>query len=182
MVLAETPIAANLSQGAFHNPASRQHLEAHWENRRLNARWQPDSSFPVWFPDDLRPPSDLLDPGNKRSLVSAIREQQRDTRTLILCGLQQQTGTVTILNICWMDFYLEKEPLRVREDMPLPAFDFLPCIVPARPPFSVVLTDWLSMMRADGCGSRPIPIRTNSRRVQCTSSHAPWRFHARNWL
>jgi hypothetical protein len=32
--------------------------------------------------------------------------------------------------------------------------NFLPRVIPARPTFSVVLTDWLSMMRAEGCSSR----------------------------
>lgn len=141
VALVEAPLAANPGERAFHNPSSRQHLESRRQDSGLHSRRQPGTSLPAWFPDDLRPPPDqLLDPGNKGPLISSIREQQRDPWALVLCSLQQQTDTITVLNIRRMDFHLEEEPLRVREDMPLPAFDFLPRIVPARPPFSVVFS------------------------------------------
>jgi hypothetical protein len=53
---------------------------------------------------------------------------------------------------------VKKKTLRIDEDMALLSIDFLACIVPMRvdtgPPFSALLTLWLSMMAAVGLGSR----------------------------
>jgi len=43
----------------------------------------------------------------------------------------------------------------IDRDMALATLDFLGGIVAARPPFSVVLTLWVSMMAAVGLASRP---------------------------
>ena len=51
--------------------------------------------------------------------------------------------------------------LRVHtRDVPLAALDLLGSIVAARPPFSVVLTLWVSMMTAVGLASRPSVSRS----------------------
>ena len=53
---------------------------------------------------------------------------------------------------------MQEEPKGVYEDMALLAFDLLAGIVPVRinpgPPFSALLTLWLSMMAAVGLTSR----------------------------
>jgi len=51
----------------------------------------------------------------------------------------------------------------VDNDMSLAAVDFLARVVAADPPFSVVLTLWLSMIAALGVASRPAATRTSSR-------------------
>jgi len=58
---------------------------------------------------------------------------------------------------------MEQKTLRVYKDMALLAFDLLAAVVTMRidrgPPFSALLTLWLSMIAAVGLASRP----TNSR-------------------
>jgi hypothetical protein len=54
---------------------------------------------------------------------------------------------------------VHQEALRIDENMPLLAFDFLSRIIAMRvdatPPFSADLTLWLSMIAAVGLASRP---------------------------
>ena len=58
---------------------------------------------------------------------------------------------------------MQQQAYRVDKDMPLLALDLLPRIIPARvdakPPFSALLTLWLSMIAAVGLASRPIASR-----------------------
>jgi hypothetical protein len=53
---------------------------------------------------------------------------------------------------------VHQQALRIDEDVPLLTFDLLACIVARRinrrPPFSALLTLWLSMIAAVGLGSR----------------------------
>ena len=49
----------------------------------------------------------------------------------------------------------EEQPERIDEDMALAPLDLFARIKAADPPFSVVLTDWLSMMPALGCRCLP---------------------------
>ena len=53
---------------------------------------------------------------------------------------------------------LHQQPLGVDEKMALLALDLLSCVEPVRidggPPFSALLTLWLSMMAAEGLASR----------------------------
>jgi hypothetical protein len=52
---------------------------------------------------------------------------------------------------------------RISDDMPLPAFDFLPRVIAiwidAGPPFSALFTLWLSITAAVGLASRPANSR-----------------------
>ena len=55
-----------------------------------------------------------------------------------------------------MDHHRQHQAQRVYDDVPLAAVDLLARVVSTRPPFSVVLTDWLSKIAAVGwrCGLR----------------------------
>jgi len=59
-----------------------------------------------------------------------------------------------------MDHNHEQQAERVYQYVALAAVDLLARVVTADPPFSVVLTDWLSMIAALGCGSRPARRRS----------------------
>jgi hypothetical protein len=63
--------------------------------------------------------------------------------------------------------------LGVRQDMTLAALDLLTRGVAARPPLSVVFTDWLSMMPAVGSGSRPAIRRAATARLSLRMSRTP---------
>lgn len=79
--------------------------------------------------------------------------------------LQNQLGSVSILDIRRMNHAVQDQPERVNDDVPLAPLDFLARIVPSGAPFSVVLVLWLSMMTALGLASRPAFWRTQSRRA-----------------
>lgn len=51
----------------------------------------------------------------------------------------------------FVHFHCEEQALTVRRNVPLASGHFLARIVAFRPPFSVVLTDWLSTIMAEGC-------------------------------
>jgi hypothetical protein len=74
--------------------------------------------------------------------------------------LQQIPGAVGVLDIGGMDKDTEQEAGGIDPDMALAALDLLGSVVAARPPFSVVLTLWVSMMAAVGLASRPSVSRS----------------------
>ena len=71
----------------------------------------------------------------------------------------KQHAAVTILHIGRMYDRLHQQALRVDQNVSLLAFDLLARIVARRvavePPFSALLTLWLSMIAAVGLASRP---------------------------
>ena len=78
-----------------------------------------------------------------------------------------------------MDNDGEDQSERVDDDVPFTSLDLLATIVPAKPPFSVVFTDWLSIIAAEGVGSRPALTRTCSRKVSWIICHVPARRQTR---
>ena len=75
--------------------------------------------------------------------------------------VEQQFGAVPVLNIGRMDDYRNNQTQRVYQQVAFATVDFLAGIISMDPPFSVVLTDWLSRIAALGSGSRPTEMRTS---------------------
>jgi hypothetical protein len=75
----------------------------------------------------------------------------------------QQHATVAVLDVGRMDNGVQQQALRVYQDMALLAFDLLSRIkargVDRKPPFSALLTLWLSMIAAVGLASCPASSR-----------------------
>ena len=71
---------------------------------------------------------------------------------------KQQDAAVAILDIGGVNDGVEQQPQRIYENMALLALDLLARIIAMRidtgPPFSALLTLWLSMMAAVGLASR----------------------------
>ena len=74
--------------------------------------------------------------------------------------LQQIPSAIGVLNIGSVNEDTEQKARGIDPDMALTALDLLGGIVAARPPFSVVLTLWVSMMTAVGLASRPSVSRS----------------------
>jgi hypothetical protein len=72
-----------------------------------------------------------------------------------------------------MHDYGEHEPHDIDQKMSLATVHFLSRVVAMDPPFSVVLTDWLSIMAALGWRLRPAFTRTSPRSLSWMRFHVP---------
>ena len=151
IVLAKSTTTTEPSEGSFHDPTTWQNVEA------LDV---------VAAFDDLQYPAvRLLHPVNQLSTVAAIRPNELQSRKLALCFFQDLLGTIAVLNIGRVNDHTQQQTDRIDQNMPFPSLYLFARIVTASPPFSVVFTDWLSMIAALGVGSRPACRRVCSRRM-----------------
>ena len=146
VVFAESPTPAQPGQGALHHPPAGQHLKpvavpipAHHAQHPTTGgpspRHQPPSVGGI-SPDDLEPGEPV---------------QQLD---------QHQLGPIPVLDVGGMNRYRREQPGGIHYNVALAPRYLLPRVVAPRPPFSVVFTDWLSMMAALGVASLPSLSRT----------------------
>ena len=97
-----------------------------------------------------------------RPLIAVVGVELQQERKPSKQRGHQQHAAVTVLNVCRVDDALHQQALRINEDMSLFAFDLLGGVKPMRvrePPFSALLTLWLSIMPAVGLASRPASSR-----------------------
>ena len=91
-------------------------------------------------------------------MIGAVGEQLLDEWKLTEQRRQQHDAAIAILNAGGMNDGVQQQTQRVDENMPLLALDQFARIEPVRidagPPFSALLTLWLSMMQAVGLASR----------------------------
>jgi hypothetical protein len=85
------------------------------------------------------------------------------------------------LNVRGMHHNGQQQPYGVHHDMALASLHLLARVVAARPPFSVVLTDWLSIMAAEGEGSLPSIWRTLGRKASWMRSQVSSFLHLRKY-
>ena len=76
----------------------------------------------------------------------------------------------------------QQQSYRVHGDVTLATHHLLTSIIATRPPFSVVFTDWLSMIAALGVGLLPSDCRTLGRSASWTPSQVPSSVHLRKYL
>ena len=93
-----------------------------------------------------------------RPLIATVGVKLQQEREQPEHRSHQQHATVAVLDIGGVDDGLHQQALCVDQDVPLLALDLLPGIVTMRvrePPFSALLTLWLSMIATVGLASRP---------------------------
>ena len=95
--------------------------------------------------------------------------------------IDDQLGSISILDIGRMHYHRQQQPHGIYNDVSLSTVDLLASVIATRPPFPVVLTDWLSMMAALGVGLLPSAFRTLGRRASWTRSHVPSCLHSRKY-
>ena len=167
VVFAESPTPAQPGQGALHHPPAGQYLKpvavpipAHHAQYPTTGgpspRYQPPSVGGI-SPDDLEPGEPV---------------QQLD---------QHQLGPISVLDVGGMNCYRQEQPGGIHYNVALAPRYLLPRIVAPRPPFSVVFTDWLSMMAALGVASLPSLSRTWLRSASSTRSQVPSARHFRKY-
>jgi hypothetical protein len=86
--------------------------------------------------------------------IPTICPDEFEAHELLSDQVEQNLGAVTILDVCCMDYHNEYQSKSVYEQMPLASINLLASVISMEPPFSVVLTDWLSMIAALGSASR----------------------------
>ena len=141
----ETPVAADPSQSAFHDPALGQHDEA------SNIAALHDLERPITGAGDE---STHLRPG-----VTTVGNDTLDEREAPACLPQQRFGAITVLDIGGVDVDVQQQALRVDEDVALAAENLLPGIVAGwverAPPFTAPLALCASRIAVVGLASRP---------------------------
>src|SRR3990172_8251785 len=119
--------------------------------------------------DDAQDPAaKSLGPLDQLARIPRVRPDQLEAvETLLELG-QHQLRPVPILNISRVHHYRQQQPQGIHHQMAFASGHFLARVVAPKPPFSVVLTVWLSMIAALGVGSRSASSRTRSRSLVMT--------------
>jgi hypothetical protein len=94
---------------------------------------------------------------------------------------EQAFGTGTVLHVGRGDHHGQQQPERIDENMALATLDLLVRIVAVDPPFSVVLTDWRSILPALGWRCRPMATRIAPRSMSWLCCHVPSRRHSQQY-
>ena len=151
VVLAQSAVAAEPRERAFHNPTLGQDDESGAVAQTLDDRHRPAAklSRPVDQLSGVTPvgPGDF-EPGEEAAKLA-----------------KHELGSIAVLDVGGVHDDGQDQAEDVDHDVPLAALDFLARVVPAVPPFSTVFTDWLSMIAAEAVGFRPASTRTCLRRA-----------------
>jgi len=110
---------------------------------------------------------------NKATTIGSIRPDFQEPRIGLMQAIDQPTRNGAILPARFCDESFEDQAFGVNNQMAFASLDVFACVVAATAPFSVVLTDWLSMMAALGVASRPSSWRRSSRKVWFMRCHVP---------
>lgn len=89
-----------------------------------------------------------------RPLITTIGKYPANEGKYAKQGFQDQYAAIAVLKVSRMDHGVQQQVYRVNEDMPLLA-RIISMSVDADPPFSALLTLWLSITAAVGLASRP---------------------------
>jgi hypothetical protein len=140
VVFAQPTVFAEPAEGSFDNPTFRQNNEA----------------VDVTALDNLHePPECSLSPVNESAGVTAIRPDSSKPSPSTAQLLQNQSCAIPILDVSRMYNHHQNQAEGIHENVPFTPRNLLSCVVASVPPFSAVLTVWLSRMPALGVGVRP---------------------------
>lgn len=145
-VLCQAPASIEPGERPFDHPSPRQHLEALRVVRSLD---DVDGKLRHHLCDSL---AELC------ALIACVGKQLDQEWILPEQTGQHENPAVPILHVRRMHHSVQQKTYRVDQDVALAAFDLLASVITDRvnhtPPFSVLLTLWLSMTHAVGLVSR----------------------------
>ncbi len=122
----------------------------------------------------------VLHPADKASPITQGNPQVTQAGKLWFnTPFEQALSAIPVVDVGRMYQDFQDKALGIDQDMPFATFDLLATLIASKLPFSVVLTDWLSIMAALGWGSRPNGRRSFSRNVVLIVSHSWRRRHCR---
>ena len=148
VVFGQAAVLAQPGKGALHDPAFGEDLEGVCH---------------VAFDDLHEAARPAADPIDEFSGVRAIGEDQLHPPKARSQLADHQLAAVAILDVGRMHDQRDDQSERVDDQMTLATLDLLGRVEPAVPPFSAVLTDWLSMMPTLGLRVLPALRRTLAR-------------------
>ena len=149
VVLAQPPILAEPAEGTFHHPTS----------------WQYRETMQVATLDNLSDPSECPSgPIHECPGIVSIHPYSLQPPKSIAQFLQNEPPSIAIPDVGGMHHHNQNQAEGINEQMPFTPGNLLSSIITAVPPFSAVLTLWLSKMPALGVGLRPAWRRTCSPR------------------
>lgn len=148
VVLGQSAVLAEPREGALHDPAFG-------ENDKAMGR--------LAFHDLDRSKKPTAGPVYELARIATVRKDQLQSAKPRTQLPDQELGPVAVLDIRGMHHQRHDQPQRVDNQMTLAAQDFLARVVSPSPPFSAVLTDWLSRMPTLGVGFFPAFRRTRAR-------------------
>ncbi len=152
-----------LRKDYFHHPAPREHDKPLLLRQLGHNHQLPGVAF--------------RDPFFESTLVRTVRPHALESRLVWMDHVKQLQRRVTILNIRRQDRDLDQQALRINNNVALASANLLPGVIAAVPPFSVVCTDWLSMLAAEGSGVRPNVTRTRRHHSSLIRSKTPVSTH-----
>lgn len=155
VVFAETTVAPKPGKGPLDDPATREDDEA---------------AFSRALDDSEEPTAECLDPLDQLPGIASIRPDQLEPRAASKQLLQHELGAVSILEVSRVDDDRDQQAHGINGHVALAAGYFLTGVVAARPPFSVVLTLWLSMIAALGVAKRPVQVSSPAGETYSTRS------------
>ena len=138
VVLAQPTAPAEPRECSFNHPSSRQHLKV--------------VAVPGAFDNLEGPACQGPDPLDQLSSIASIGPDQPHAGKPPYQFIDDQLRSISILDIGRMHHHRQQQPHGIHNDVSLSTVDLLASVIATRPPFSVVLTDWLSMMAALGVG------------------------------
>ena len=147
IVLGEPPPGGEPGQRAFHNLPPFEDVEAAGSDllpieHRVLGGPNPVLTCPGMLHDLHLPAERFFHPRDEAAfLVRAVGPDQLESREAALQWLQEMLAALVILDIGLVDQYVQDQPQRIDEQMPLVPFHFLPAVVATITPFDRFFTD-----------------------------------------
>ena len=110
--------------------------------------------------------------------VAAVRKDVAQPWEALVYSLEHIDGAVPVLNVGSMHENEDQEATGVGQDVALAPLDLFARVIAANPTLLVALTDWLSMIPAQGEASRPSISRRLITSVMLIASNRPAPRHA----
>jgi len=127
-------------------------------------------------------PEQATDPIEQGWTVVTAVEQQQHPSGKERQAFQDQTSALFVRPIGRMNHDRQQPTLGIHRDVSFSTFHLLAAVEAPRPPFSVVLDDWLSIITTLGSASRPAFRRTCSRNWSLIRCHVPSRIRLRKYV
>ena len=138
------------TKGAFHDPTSGLDFK---------------TRLVIGAQDDFNVDTKLSRTVNKATTIGGVGPDFAEARIRLRQAIDQPARNSAILPTRFCHKGFEDQTFGINNQVAFASLDVFACVIASTAPFSVVLTDWLSIMAALGVASRPNSWRSASRNV-----------------